>query len=186
MFLTVRVHPFPFRTRQLSSPVPKILAWQRAGKIGQCQHKRFGESQTFWFASLAQSVEHAAVNRGVVGSSPTRGAKMRWCRHGRPWRHHCYYFFFVPVWKEVSEANQKFLCLLFLVNSVPAWKEVSEANQKFLCLLFLVDSVPAWKEVSEANWKFLCLLFLVNSVPAWKEVSEANWKFLCLLSFQRK
>ena len=27
------------------------------------------------YASLAQSVEHAAVNRGVVGSSPTRGAR---------------------------------------------------------------------------------------------------------------
>ena len=26
-------------------------------------------------ASLAQSVEHSAVNRSVVGSSPTRGAK---------------------------------------------------------------------------------------------------------------
>ena len=26
------------------------------------------------YASLAQSVEHAAVNRRVVGSSPTRGA----------------------------------------------------------------------------------------------------------------
>ena len=26
------------------------------------------------YASLAQSVEHAAVNRGVVGSSPTGGA----------------------------------------------------------------------------------------------------------------
>ena len=26
-------------------------------------------------ASLAQSVEHAAVNRGVVGSSPTGGAR---------------------------------------------------------------------------------------------------------------
>ena len=26
-------------------------------------------------SSLAQSVEHAAVNRRVVGSSPTRGAK---------------------------------------------------------------------------------------------------------------
>ena len=30
---------------------------------------------TFCLASLAQSVEHAAVNRGVVGSSPTGGAK---------------------------------------------------------------------------------------------------------------
>ena len=26
------------------------------------------------YSPLAQSVEHAAVNRGVVGSSPTRGA----------------------------------------------------------------------------------------------------------------
>ena len=30
---------------------------------------------SFVYASLAQSVEHAAVNRGVVGSSPTGGAK---------------------------------------------------------------------------------------------------------------
>ena len=27
----------------------------------------------FYFASIAQSVEHAAVNRGVTGSSPVRG-----------------------------------------------------------------------------------------------------------------
>ena len=27
------------------------------------------------YSPLAQSVEHAAVNRGVVGSSPTRGAR---------------------------------------------------------------------------------------------------------------
>ena len=32
------------------------------------------------YASLAQSVEHAAVNRSVVGSSPTRGARKRECR----------------------------------------------------------------------------------------------------------
>ena len=29
-------------------------------------------------ASLAQSVEHAAVNRRVVGSSPTGGARRMW------------------------------------------------------------------------------------------------------------
>mgnify|MGYP007126680530 CR=1 FL=1 len=40
VFLTVRVHPFPFRTRKLSSPVPTILVWRRTGKIGQCQHRR--------------------------------------------------------------------------------------------------------------------------------------------------
>ena len=31
------------------------------------------------YALIAQSVEHAAVNRGVVGSSPTGGAMK--CRH---------------------------------------------------------------------------------------------------------
>ena len=30
------------------------------------------------FACLAQSVEHAAVNRSVVGSSPTQGAMAQW------------------------------------------------------------------------------------------------------------
>ena len=33
------------------------------------------------YSSLAQSVEHAAVNRSVVGSSPTGGAFL--CRKGR-------------------------------------------------------------------------------------------------------
>ena len=33
---------------------------------------RLSKSQSY--APLAQSVEHAAVNRSVVGSSPTRGA----------------------------------------------------------------------------------------------------------------
>ena len=66
VLFTVRVHPFPFRTRKLSSLVPKILGWRRPGKIGICQHI---------YSSLAQSVEHAAVNRRVVGSSPTGGAR---------------------------------------------------------------------------------------------------------------
>ena len=32
---------------------------------------------TFLYASIAQSVEHAAVNRGVTGSSPVWGAKRK-------------------------------------------------------------------------------------------------------------
>ena len=46
MFLTQRVHPYPFRTRKLSFAVPKILDWRRSGKIGQRRHKsrRSGES----------------------------------------------------------------------------------------------------------------------------------------------
>ena len=34
VLIVTRVHPFPFRTRKLSSFTPKILAWRRAGKIG--------------------------------------------------------------------------------------------------------------------------------------------------------
>ena len=43
----------------------KILGGQPPGKISRRRHK---------YSSLAQSVEHAAVNRRVVGSSPTGGA----------------------------------------------------------------------------------------------------------------
>ena len=38
--MTVSVHPFPSRTRQLSSLVPTILGWKRPGKIGRCQHEK--------------------------------------------------------------------------------------------------------------------------------------------------
>ena len=34
-----------------------------------------GLNNNFIFALIAQSVEHAAVNRGVIGSSPIWGAK---------------------------------------------------------------------------------------------------------------
>ena len=46
MFLTQRVHPYPFRTRKLSFAVPKILDWRQSGKIGQRRHKsrKSGES----------------------------------------------------------------------------------------------------------------------------------------------
>ena len=37
--LAMRVHPFPSRTRQLSSSVLKILGWKRPGKIRRCRHK---------------------------------------------------------------------------------------------------------------------------------------------------
>ena len=35
--MAVRVHPFPSRTRQLSSLAPTILGWKRPGKIGRRQ-----------------------------------------------------------------------------------------------------------------------------------------------------
>ena len=45
----------------------------RFGLHGDADHNRFPHS------SLAQPVEHAAVNRRVVGSSPTGGAISRRC-----------------------------------------------------------------------------------------------------------
>ena len=38
--LAMRVHPFPSRTRQLSSSVLTILGWKRPGKIRRCRHKQ--------------------------------------------------------------------------------------------------------------------------------------------------
>ena len=34
VLIAVRLHPFPSRTRKLSSLAPKILVWRRTGKIG--------------------------------------------------------------------------------------------------------------------------------------------------------
>ena len=38
------------------------------------QKQRSADAVTIKYSSLAQSVEHSAVNRSVVGSSPTGGA----------------------------------------------------------------------------------------------------------------
>ena len=65
VLIAARVHLFPYRTQKLSSLALKILGGKLPGKISRCQH----------FALIAQSVEHAAVNRGVTGSSPVWGAK---------------------------------------------------------------------------------------------------------------
>ena len=76
MLIRARVHPFPSRTRKLSSLLPTILDWRRSGKIGNANIEVVWSLRPdhFRFSSIAQSVEHAAVNRGVVGSSPTGGA----------------------------------------------------------------------------------------------------------------
>ena len=59
MLQTQRVHPFPFRTRKLSSAVAKILGGKPPGKIAQCQHKaRYfvfqAEDEIFYFSRLGQ------------------------------------------------------------------------------------------------------------------------------------
>ena len=40
VLIVMRVHPFPFRTRKLSSFTPKILVWRRIGKIGNANMKK--------------------------------------------------------------------------------------------------------------------------------------------------
>ena len=40
------------------------------------QKQRSADAVTIKYSSLAQSVEHSAVNRSVVGSSPTGGAEL--------------------------------------------------------------------------------------------------------------
>ena len=50
--------------------------------------KGLAQVRPFAYASLAQQVEHAAVNRRVVGSNPTGGAKMVLPSHKwRQYRH---------------------------------------------------------------------------------------------------
>ena len=48
----------------------------------QCSVLR-GQSLRFRFSSIAQSVEHAAVNRSVVGSSPTGGGSGKLEKDGK-------------------------------------------------------------------------------------------------------
>ena len=47
----------------------------QVAKIGS--DRRFGGKNCY--SALAQSVEHSAVNRSVVGSSPTSGATSQYC-----------------------------------------------------------------------------------------------------------
>ena len=62
--------------------MPTILGGKLPGKIGLRRHNRdrrdipIGHCQ-IEYALIAQSVEHAAVNRGVTGSSPVWGAKQK-------------------------------------------------------------------------------------------------------------
>ena len=55
VLIAVRVHPFPFRTRKLSSLAPKILVWRRTGKIGNANTKR----ADFLPAFLLLNIEHS-------------------------------------------------------------------------------------------------------------------------------
>ena len=65
MTIALRIHLFSFRTQKLSSIALKVLG---RGRLGRIRSRRI-------YAPIAQQVEHAAVNRSVIGSSPVWGAK---------------------------------------------------------------------------------------------------------------
>ena len=62
---SIEVHLFPFRTQKLSSITLKVLDWTRSGRISSCRI----------LFLVSSAVEHSAVNRRVVGSNHTRGAR---------------------------------------------------------------------------------------------------------------
>ena len=71
-------HLFPYRTQKLSLSALMVLGWKRPGRVGRRRIPKndYGESKDisgslFLSSSMA---EHSAVNRVVVGSSPTWGA----------------------------------------------------------------------------------------------------------------
>nr|DAU57042.1 MAG TPA: hypothetical protein [Caudoviricetes sp.] len=49
MLIRARVHPFPSRTRKLSSLLPTILGWRRPGKIGSANTKEVTHASDFFF-----------------------------------------------------------------------------------------------------------------------------------------
>ena len=85
VIMAKRIHLFPSRTQKLSSLAPKVLSGWPLGRIGH-RHILF---------LVSSAVEHPAVNRRVVGSNPTRGAKNRlfhWFERG----------FFLAKFKDLS------------------------------------------------------------------------------------
>ena len=55
VLIRARVHPFPSRTRKLSSLLPTILGWRRPGKIGSANTKKktlIRVSSFFTFSAL--------------------------------------------------------------------------------------------------------------------------------------
>ena len=73
MAIAVWDHLYPCRTQKLSTYTPKVLVWQRTGRIGSCWLDVL-LLQGIYYSSIAQSVERLTVNQNVTGSSPVRGA----------------------------------------------------------------------------------------------------------------
>ena len=68
---TQRVHPFPFRTRKLSSAVATILCGRLHGKIAQCRHGR--EDRDVFSSELQETVNGRPSKRRRRAPLPARG-----------------------------------------------------------------------------------------------------------------
>ena len=81
--------PIPNTEVKLTSAENTCLATDREDRSMPTQTV-WRKSNRLTYASLAQSVEHAAVNRGVVGSNPTRGATQNGIAVTISWRQSVY------------------------------------------------------------------------------------------------
>ena len=79
VIITQRVHPYPFRTRKLSSAVPRVLRWRRRGRVGHGRHRI---PDPIWdareenpYGGVAQLGEHLPCKQGVMGSNPIISTK---------------------------------------------------------------------------------------------------------------
>ena len=66
-----RSHPFPFRTRKLSSSAPMVVGGCPPVRVGRCQANSGG---------LAQLGEHLPYKQGVGGSIPSSSTIILICR----------------------------------------------------------------------------------------------------------
>ena len=86
--------PIPNTEVKLTCAENTCLATDREDRSMPTQ-RLWRKSKPLNFASLAQQVEHAAVNRRVVGSNPTGGAMKAVLPPRKPWRQ-CFYG--SPTW----------------------------------------------------------------------------------------
>ena len=71
----MRVHPFPFRTRKLSSFLPKILVWRRTGKIGNANTKKEQLDCSFFFEPKRRSGFSAFMREAEVSTKKLENLK---------------------------------------------------------------------------------------------------------------
>src|SRR5205085_9527510 len=82
-----RSHPFPFRTRQLSSASPMILRGQLRGKVGRRRDNMKGprgNSRAFFFFTTF----HVALPHPPRGAPPRRGGVEARLENALPFRTH--------------------------------------------------------------------------------------------------